>query len=463
MHDPVEGATVHLPDVPMPTQDYSERTSLERVRRFARVTQMPPITLDQLEPVADTTDGQAAAPTHPAGARVFIFKQDPSVAEIAVRKAFLPMRVFSGPRDARIQVKGMPMVTPNVFGDLIVDPSAQPEAFDAVHTFAVVRMTLTMIERALGATLPWQWNRGGNVDALAVHPRAGVTQNAFYSRNEKALKFFFFDTGSPPRRVFTCRSFDIVAHETGHAVLDALKPGWLLANNPPQTGGLHESFGDLMAIFLALGQLDQCEALIAQTKADLHARNFLADVAEEFGMALGRPNSLRNADNNLRLSQVGTQVHAISQVFTGGVFDVLADIFAFERKPLARDDAAVLLTCSEYMASLVIRAIRQAPDMGATYAHVVQRMLALVASDGKPPAYRQAIVNAFVAREVIAAPSPAMMADEAGELEIAAAVTDADDATQDRTGCCGTMTLGELDDDASLDAELTRLGAEDFA
>jgi hypothetical protein len=115
------------------------------------------------------------------------------------------------------------------------------------------------------------------------------------------------------------------------------------------------------------------------------------------------------------------------------------------------------------VASLVIRSIQQAPDMGATYAHVVQRMLALVASDGKPPAYRQAIVNAFVAREVIAAPPPAMMADEAGELEIAAAVTDADDATQDRTGCCGTMTLGELDDDASLDVELARLGAEDFA
>ena len=58
-------------------------------------------------------------------------------------------------------------------------------------------------------------------------------------------------------------------------------------------------------------------------------------MAEEFGLALGRPNGLRNADNDLKLSQVSTEVHAISQVFTGGVFDVLADIFAFTRKPLA--------------------------------------------------------------------------------------------------------------------------------
>jgi hypothetical protein len=102
-------------------------------------------------------------------------------------------------------------------------------------------------------------------------------------------------------------------------VLDALQPGWLGLANPPQTGGLHESFGDLTAIFLALSQLDQVEAVIAQTKANLHDKTFLSDLAEEFGLALGRPNGLRNADNDLKLSQVGTEVHAISQVFTGAI------------------------------------------------------------------------------------------------------------------------------------------------
>ena len=53
-------------------------------------------------------------------------------------------------------------------------------------------------------------------------------------------------------------------------------------------------------IFLALSQLDQVEAVIAQTKADLHNKTFLADLAEQFGLALGRPNGLRNADNNLK-------------------------------------------------------------------------------------------------------------------------------------------------------------------
>ena len=337
----------------------------------------------------------------------------------------------------------MPIVTPNVFGDLLVDPATQAEAFDAVHTFAIVRMTLTMYERGMaGATLPWQWNSGGNADPLRVFPRAGVTQNAFYSRNEKALKFFFFNTGTPPTQVFTCRSLDIVAHETGHAILDALKPGWLLASNPPQTGGLHESFGDLTAIFLALNQLDQCEALIAQTKADLHAKNFLSDLAEQFGLALGRPNGLRNADNNLRLSEAGTEVHAISQVFTGGMFDVLADLFALERAPDTKDDAAVLHDVAGYLASVLIRGLRAAPNTAATYAHVVNKMLGIVVADGKPPAYRQALVNAFSAREVIAPTALSLNGDETVELE--AAFTEDPNAPQDRSTCCGTMQLPEF-------------------
>jgi hypothetical protein len=456
---------MQLPEVPLPTQAYAERHARERLRSMVVEHYVAPPMVDEGPALAGPL--QAAAPTVPVptpGARVFVYKQDPSVAEIAVRKAFLPKRVFAGPRDARIAIAGMPIVTPNVFGDLLVDPGTSAEAFDAVHTFAIVRMTLTMYERGMGGvTLPWQWNSGGNTTPLTVFPRAGVTQNAFYSRDQKALKFFFFNAGTPPAQVFTCRSLDIVAHETGHAILDALKPGWLLASNPPQTGGLHESFGDLTAIFLALNQLDQCDALIAQTKADLHAKNFLSDLAEQFGLALGRPNGLRNADNNLKLSEAGTEVHAISQVFTGGMFDVLADLFALERNPDIKDDAAVLHDVAGYLASVLIRGLRAAPNTAATYAHVVNKMLGIVVADAKPATYRQALVNAFAAREVIAPTALSMNGgDEAVELE--AAFAEDPNAPQDRSTCCGTMQLPEFaGSDEELAAEIEALAKGPFA
>src|SRR4029453_13175917 len=107
----------------------------------------------------------APAPVPPivqAGSRVLMWKQDPSVQEIGVRKAFLPKRVFTGPKDSRIQGQGLPLVVPNVFGDLIVDPATDPDAFDAVHTFAVVRQVLTMYEGFRSPPpVPGQGNTGG--------------------------------------------------------------------------------------------------------------------------------------------------------------------------------------------------------------------------------------------------------------------------------------------------------------
>jgi hypothetical protein len=378
------------------------------------------------------------------GSRVLMWKQDPSVQEIGIRKAFLPGHVLAGPRESRIVTQGLPTVTPNVFDDLIEIPGT--DAFDAVHTFAVVRETLTMYQRALSSNVLWEWNTGGNTDPVNVFPHAGVTMNAFYSRQDKALKFFFFnkpgDPAGPPWNIFTCRSLDIVSHETGHAVLDGLKPHWLDASNLPQTGGLHESFGDLSAIFLTLSQFDQIEAIIAQTKANLHDKTFLSDLAEQFGLALGRTNGLRNADNDLKLSEVGTEVHAISQVFTGAIYDILADIFDFERRRSNEDAAYILYESAKYLRSLLLRAIQAAPAQNATFADVANQMLTIVAADGKPTQYGTFIRNRYVVREVLTATVALDVEHKAG-LTLAAAVTDHPKARQNRAGCCGTMMLGE--------------------
>jgi len=407
--------------VPTPSAQYRAH------RKAAQLTQQPGL----------PRPGSAAA-SAPQGARVLIWKQDPSVSELGTRKAFLPGVILAGPRDARIAngAPGIAPVSPNAFGDFILPPDTAQ--FDAVHTFAVVRQTLTLYQRALAASgapaqLPWQWNSARNTEPLAVFPHGlPDVMNAYYSRDERALKFGDFVPSGETGRMYTCRSFDIVAHETGHAVLDGLKPRWLLRRNPPQTGGLHEAFGDLTAIFLALSQLDQAEAVIAQTKADLHDKTFLADMAEQFGLALGRPNGLRNADNDLTLAQAGNEVHALSQVFTGAVYDILADMFAFERRPGLVDDAALLYRTGEYLCGLVLRALMAAPDFGATYAHVASLMLQLAGSDGKPPEYQEFIRQRFTVRAVNVAEDARTLAPEPDSS-----------LPQDRRSCCGTMNHAE--------------------
>jgi hypothetical protein len=402
------------------------------------------------------------------GSRFLIWKQDPSVSEPGIRLTFIPSPILDGPRDSRIttELSGTTPVAANSNRDFIFFP-ATPE-FDCAHTFAIVCQTLTMYKRLRGgAALPWAWNTGGNSDPISVFPRAGVTANAFYSRGLKALKFFFFTPSGASQPVFTCRSLDIVAHECGHAVLDGLKPGWLGVGNPPQTGGLHESFGDLTAIFLACSQLDQVEAALAATKANLHNKNFLAALAEQFGAALGFPQGLRNADNDLKLSQVSNEVHAISQVFTGGIYDVLADIFAFEknRQALTKDPSRVLLEVASQLCSLLVEAIIAAPATGATYANVVNQMLNISNTRGEPAIYRTFLRSRFTFREVVVSPTPLMamlegrinindpnFVDGRDVLEMEPITHASDRAPQDRSQSCGTMQLPEytLGDQAKL-------------
>jgi hypothetical protein len=441
--------------VPTPTNEYRQhRKRLQTLVQPGR----PRRVSDGRIPV------QAEDTADVLGTRVLIYKQDPSVSEIGVRKSFLPGLFLAGPRDARVRSgsPGIPPIEANAFGDFIQVPGT--DAFDSVHTYAVVRQTLRMYQRALAvggsaAPLPWQWNSGTNTEPLDVFPH-GLPDviNAFYSRNQQALKFGHFIKSGTTTRVFTCRSFDIVAHETGHAILDGLKPNWIVSNGP-QTGGLHESFGDISAIFVALSQLDQVEAVIAQTKANLHDKTFLADMAEEFGLALGRPNGLRNADNDLKLSETGTEVHAISQVFTGAIYDILADLFSLERKTAVKDDAATLYEASRYLLSLLTRAILAAPASNATFANVANEMLTISVSDSKPVEYQNSIRNRFTVREVVVSPTP-LTADFETGTKLKADVSDDKNAVQNRAGCCGTMNNPEfLEYDRYLDAECRAFAA----
>lgn len=311
------------------------------------------------------------------GSRVNIWKQDPSVSRIGIRSSFIHTKVQNGPKDNKIIIKGMPTVIPDGNGDFLFYPQDDSLAFDAVHTFSVVRQVLTMYTRGLkrlgvSQAFKWQWGRG----ALQVYPRAGEDTNAYYSRSEKSLKFYYFRSANHNgRKIYTNRSFDIVAHETGHAILDAIRPGYF-GSWHAETGGLHEAFGDLTAIFTMLSQMDLCEAIITESKLDLHTKTFFPALAEEFGYALyGHDTGLRNADNDLTMDEVSTQVHDISKVFTGAVYDILADIFSDHLDLEHYDPAETLFRVGRYLLSVLIIAIFRGPAQNARYRDIAEQMI----------------------------------------------------------------------------------------
>ena len=116
--------------------------------------------------------------------------------------------------------------------------------------------------------------------------------NAYYSPKKKALLFGYFPSrGAGPGQsaggvVFTCLSYDVVAHETTHALMDGLHPSFNEPTNP-DVHALHEGFADVVALFQRFAHPEVLEHQIARTHGDLEQQNMLGEMAQQFGNALG--------------------------------------------------------------------------------------------------------------------------------------------------------------------------------
>ncbi|CAG8556982.1 11728_t:CDS:10 [Funneliformis caledonium] len=312
-----------------------------------------------------------ASPSPGSGTRVRVWKADPSVKQIGIRELFLiNTDITAGPNDSWFDtVSTLSPITPDENGDFLLTfdntPPTVPESdnhirFDVVHTFSVVRYVFNVLSgdlEYLDGRPPVLERPWGNDKRLSIEPHAGEKADAYYSRGEAALRFFYTFEGSD-RPIYLCRSIDVVAHEAGHAFLDTLQPDWQADG---QTGAFHEAFGDLCSLFVLISMAEIADLFITTTKANLRAPdNFLSAMGEEFGDALynNKGKGLRNLSNTLKGSKVGTEVHDLSMVFSGFYYDVLADVFTLERNPTIKGDTETLMNVGANLRRALIIAIR---------------------------------------------------------------------------------------------------------
>jgi hypothetical protein len=181
-----------------------------------------------------------------------------------------------------------------------------------------------------GKTIDWAFND----DQLAVSPETGDWPNAFYARQLGGIHFF--DTGNTS----TGNSGEVVSHEAGHAILDAVRPNYFSRVGGPETGAFHEAFGDVLAFLMTLDDDAAVDKLVEATGGDLKSkRNFLSDMGEDFGQALGRgTGGIRNSFNEFTYkdpatlpergseTELGHEVHDFSRLWSGAFYDVLDGI-----------------------------------------------------------------------------------------------------------------------------------------
>jgi len=238
---------------------------------------------------------------------------------------------------------------------------------------------------------------------LRLIPSAGTDLNAYYDR--QSCSFFTYQTNGRTTR--TGASTDVVAHEVGHALLDAIRPDlWDIAL--PEHGAFHESFGDCIAIVTALGDAETRRALLRATR-DLSRANFVEAMMEDLAAGVrrafgpGEPSSRpRRALNRFRWqapsllptsggpSVLTGEVHSFSQVFTACFYDVIRRIF---RASPRRDEAALAAT-ADTAGRILIQGTRTAVEQLRFFRAVGEAMLQVdAASNGG--ANQAAIMGAF--------------------------------------------------------------------
>ena len=277
------------------------------------------------------------------------------------------------------------------------------------------------------------WQRG---PALPVRLDAGDRLNATYTRND--LRFFHADVAGTT--IYTGESPDVLNHELGHAVLDALKPQlWDAMSH--EVAAFHESFGDIAAILAALQIPEIRERAVAETGGALYRSSRLSRVAEQLGWGQrqrqpcsAESDCLRNAVNCFSYQApktlpvtapavtLSSVPHSFSRVFTGAFFQMYAGMVVLLNRPSTADD---LLQASIDAGRLMVAAVLAAPVVPDYFAqvaaHVVEADKALFDSR-----YNSAIEFGFMGRGILSLPSAAVAATPGPSLAGAEVSPDAE-------------------------------------
>ncbi|WP_125903027.1 hypothetical protein [Luteibacter rhizovicinus] len=296
--------------------------------------------------------------------------------------------------------------------------------FHQQNVYAIVMSTLQAFEGALGRPVPWGFPTPSH--QIKVAPHAFADANAYYSRESESLNFGYFPD-SKGKQVFTCLSHDIVVHETTHALLDGLRPSYLLPSSPDQAA-FHEGFSDIVALLSVF----QGESIIERLLVPLTDRSGriplqhltaaalggtqIAKLAEQMGAALsGVPTSSLRASLRIKpnkghyTSARFAEEHDRGELLVAIVLRAFFEVWARRLKPLAQgypngiarsvvtDEGT---TAAKQLLRILIRALDYMPPVDLTFPDFLSAVITAdmqLYPDDTRYRYREVLMTSFEA------------------------------------------------------------------
>jgi hypothetical protein len=295
--------------------------------------------------------------------------------------------------------------------------------FMQVSVFATILKVLDTFEgtrskmaNSLGRPLSWAFDS----PQILVVPRAGEQANAYYHRDSNSLQFFFFPSPRDEKDlVYTCLSRDIVAHETGHVIIDGIAPH-LLDACTAESLAIHEALADLTSLLMAFDSRNLTLSVLRATRGSIDDTTEFSSIAEEFGRELMRNGRyLRNLNNEKTLDPKskeyvgGVEPHAVSEVLSGALYDVmiklherLKDKYAeeFKEKPEPEYSASgkALAVGAMILRRMAFRALDYLPPGEVSFADYGRALVAVdTISSPDHTETRDWIISEFTRRHIV--------------------------------------------------------------
>lgn len=326
--------------------------------------------------------------------------------------------VRPGPLGARVRVVDFDGVHRRFYESIDLDdpavlirdglpPSETDPRFHQQMVYAVVSGLLADFETALGRRVSL-----GRRSELTIIPHAFYGDNAYYDPDGGALLFGYFRASEtnpgnnlPGQMVFTCLSHDIVVHEATHALIDRLRPHFMLDTNP-DVAAFHEGFADLIAIFQHFKMPEVLLDALADSGGDIGRSEQLLGLARQFGYSTGTGEALRTATGppDASLYKKVMEPHGRGAILVRAVFDAFLSLYRLRTADLLRlaSDGTGVLREGALPPDLVRRLAGEA----ASLAHQVFTAL-IGAFDYLPPldVTFEDVLRALVTLDVALSPS----------------------------------------------------------
>ena len=252
--------------------------------------------------------------------------------KVRLRNILLGPNMQNFYRDDEFKLNG------NAEGDFVFQEGTRDYA--SSNAFAAAAHTVEVFDEKMQSLTGRSINWAFDDSQLGIAPHAGelIEQsfpNAFYYRPAGNLFFFDYDA---PHATTTANSGEIVGHEAGHAILDALRPN-LMQSFSFEAAAFHEAFGDVVSLLMSLEDESTVDQAVKQSGGDLSNPNLIAELGEEMGPAIG-DTSVRNSRNNFKYVDPDTlpdpergehagrdelmkESHSFARVWTGAFYELL--------------------------------------------------------------------------------------------------------------------------------------------